>query len=317
MITIDQWRAAIGCFNPTRTKTLSAGGLVLSGGPIRLGLRLTLALSLCLILSGDVESNPGPPLTLQDIHDNINSKFDIMQLQITDISKSILDIKTNMSVLDQKVSSLSSSQQALRQELSSLRERVDSLETECERQEQYSRRENVIIHGIGELPGESYDSLRSRITTLLNNNIKSKTWHEGDIVRAHRMGKHHDSSTFSPMKTKPRPVIVRLHQFQDKLTILKARATLKPLAIGVSGDLTQRQREQLKRLPDDKRGYFRNGKLVIVDKTTPPDQRSRHNNYRDYSGQQTSDTPGSQHSSTQNIDMSQSSQASLTNSPLT
>ena len=121
--------------------------------------------------------------------------------------------------------------------------------------------------------------------SLLNNNVKSKTLHEDDIVRAHRLRKPKDVFTFSPMQTKLRPIIVQLHQFQDKLSILKACASLKPLSIGVSEDLTQRQREQLKQVPDDKHGYFRSGKLIIFDRLHRP------NTHRANTGQQTSGTP--------------------------
>ena len=60
MITIAQWRAVIGSFNPTRKKSRSTKGIVISGRPIRTALRLILFLSISIILGGDVETNPGP-----------------------------------------------------------------------------------------------------------------------------------------------------------------------------------------------------------------------------------------------------------------
>ena len=40
MITVQQWRAAIGCFSPNRQKHISMHGIVISAQTSRLGLRL-------------------------------------------------------------------------------------------------------------------------------------------------------------------------------------------------------------------------------------------------------------------------------------
>ena len=76
MITIVQWRAAIGSFNPTRTKARSTHGIVISGRPIRTALRLILSLSLCIILSGDVETNPGPEFNKRPLENTEHSPND-------------------------------------------------------------------------------------------------------------------------------------------------------------------------------------------------------------------------------------------------
>ena len=62
---------------------------------------------------------------------------------------------------------------------------------------------------------------------------------------------------------------MRFTSFQDKLLVLKSRPSLKNEGVGVSGDLTRRQRDQLRNVPEGKRGYFKNGKLVTFDIPTP------------------------------------------------
>ena len=70
---------------------------------------------------------------------------------------------------------------------------------------------------------------------------------------------------------KPRPIIVRLIQFHDKLTILKARDELRKCAIGVASDLTNNQRSELAKLRNqNQKGYYKNGKLHIVHNSQHP-----------------------------------------------
>ena len=89
---------------------------------------------------------------------------------------------------------------------------------------------------------ENYETTRKRVTQIFNNNVKEKTWHENDIQRSHRLGNSNAK--------KPRPIIVRLVNFQDKLTILKARDDLKKCLIGVASDLTNKQRKELSKLKE-------------------------------------------------------------------
>ena len=135
-----------------------------------------------------------------------------------------------------KVSTLENAQIETTENIDAVIKRLETLETESERQEQYSRRENLILHGLTEETGETYRSLRKRATDLLNAAVKDKVWTESDILRTHRLGKSRPSSS------KPRPLIIRFVQFHDKLTVLGARAQLKTKGIGVKCDLTQKQR---------------------------------------------------------------------------
>ena len=249
-----------------------------------------------LALANDVETNPGPltqelQQVIDAINDNINVKFDTLQHQFADLAHTVKGLKDEISTINSKVSTLSSNATNMDSEIQRLQTRIQVIEEETEKQEQYSRRENVILHGIGEHPGETVDSIRSRVTTLLNNNVKVKTWQDADIVRAHRlMGhQHSDPSTASPLHIKPRPIIVRFHQFQDKLAVLKARPQMKSIDVGVSGDLTRKQRDKLRQLPDDVRGYFKGGRLHTEPRITPR-TRKRIRSEADSSPSTTTDT---------------------------
>ena len=229
-----------------------------------------------LVMSGQVERNPGP-LTQTDLEQikgalrlefdsarqEQRANFDVIQAQLGNVSASISDIRKDMTNMRDRIHSLEGYQRDMKKEINSLHDRIATLEMENERSEQYSRRENAILHGIGEIPGENFASLRSRIISLLTKHVSGKSWSECDFQRLHRLGGN------QVVRNKPRPIIVRFSHFQDKLLVLKSRPSLKLEGVGVSGDLTRRQRDQLKNVPEGKRGYFKNGKLVTFDIPTP------------------------------------------------
>ena len=253
-----------------------------------------------LMLANDVESNPGPTLSpdLQQVVDAINSnidaKFDEMQKKIDMMGQSLTEVKTDVAKINEKVRELERNvsdelkdvsdrmtiiecgQENIVQDvlntdetMASMADHIHKLEDEIDRQEQYSRRENLLFHNIPPSDNENYSTMSKKIISILNNHVPVKRWKEDDIVRAHRNGK----ST----KDKPAPVIVRFSHFMDKLDILKARKSLGDHGIGVSNDLTKAQRQAIYNVKTEsngsKRAFYRKGQLVIVD--ADPDQNYR------------------------------------------
>ena len=217
-----------------------------------------------IIEANDIEMNPGPvsaelKAVMDTINDNVNSKFDILHTNLLHLTSAINAIKVDVSDLKSRLTVTENNQCSLKTDLATISTRLDALEDARERQEQYSRRENVLLYGVPESAADAdYASLRKRVSKILNENVTSKSWAPEDILRTHRLG------TQSSTSSKPRPLIVRLVQFHDKLAILKARPQLRLQGLGVGGDLTPKQRAQLDALPDDQRGYFKAGKLVVV-----------------------------------------------------
>ena len=230
-----------------------------------------------LMLCGDTESNPGPdtPQTFEEKLDrfasNIMSSIEKVQTtvqemktQLCDIQETVSTLKNDLQSVSQRVKDVEENQELQRldidhcaDKLDLLESRISDIEDKAEKQEQYSRRENIILHGVSEVSDENYETTRKRVTQIFNNTVKDKTWHENDIHRSHRLGNHNAK--------KPRPIIVRLVNFQDKLTILKARDDLQKCAIGVANDLTKNQRKELSKLREKKqKGYYKNGVLNVV-----------------------------------------------------
>ena len=71
--------------------------------------------------------------------------------------------------------------------LSALENRVYGIEDALEKQEQYSRRENIILHGVKD-DDERGVNMRKKVSDIFNVNVTSKHWREEDFLRAHRLG---------------------------------------------------------------------------------------------------------------------------------
>ena len=106
----------------------------------------------------------------------------------------------------------------------------------AQRMNDQDRRNNVVIHGIGESKGESPKQLTAKINSILN---KAKIKIE-DKFEATRLGK--------PKEAANRPVKVCLKNYWDKRVIYKARTTMKTtgnMGIFINEDLPKIQQTLL------------------------------------------------------------------------
>ena len=106
-----------------------------------------------------------------------------------------------------------------------LLERNENLEkrlTELEKK-QYSRRENLELHGIPEIPDENTDNV---VMKRIDEDITA-----GDIEVTHRVGRQdiqaQASNGTGQRRTRPRPIIVRFTRRQKRDKIYKDRKNIK------------------------------------------------------------------------------------------
>ena len=122
--------------------------------------------------------------------------------------------------------------------------RCKNLEEHYDHLEQYTRRTNIRIFGIPENIRENTDDLvKTFYKDHLNIELKN-----GDISRSHRLGKHKLYN-----RSHPRPIIVRLVQYNKKVKILKQRRLLrsKRLPYSMQEDLTEKRRSIVRYLRDE------------------------------------------------------------------
>ena len=112
-----------------------------------------------------------------------------------------------------------------------LLKRIESLEEEIEEMQQYSRRTNVLIHGVEETDNESTDDIAMNI---IKENLGLTQFVPRDIGRSHRLGKKKNDN-------KKRPIIVRLASYRQKKQIYDAKRGLKNSGIVITENLTKQR----------------------------------------------------------------------------
>ena len=99
-----------------------------------------------------------------------------------------------------------------------------------ERQEQYSRKDCILIHGLKEEMDKSTDD---RVLKLFRDELNEDVL-LADLDRTHRIGKKSDSSS------KPRPVIVKFARYNIRGKIFKSKKkTLKGKNISIRESFTK------------------------------------------------------------------------------
>ena len=158
--------------------------------------------------------------------------------------------------------------------------RTNKLETDTDKLESYSRRNNVIFHGIPEdhnAPGR--EDCATKVHNLVQQYIPDGEWQTDSIDMAHRLG--------VPREGRPRPMLVRFLRWPEVLKVMNnktGRENLRRQGILTVADHTTRQRQELKNLKlKGLRGHVYKGKVVCEDnqpitqtstsQQQPPDNR--------------------------------------------
>lgn len=179
------------------------------------------------MLCGDVEPNPGPPMEemlnqLLSGQKEIQKRLDAMELKL----KNVEALASNVKELSSKVSGLEKTVRILENKLVDLEDR--------------SRRNNVLVFGIAEKPGETTDDLKQSVVegvfkTMMGVQVSS-------TERIHRVGRKQSA--------RPRPVVLRLMDYREKDLIFKNCFKLKGNTISVSEDFSAVTRQKRKKLWD-------------------------------------------------------------------
>lgn len=205
---------------------------------------------LLLLLAGDVESNPGPPPTLESIAEAIAR---VEKSQDTVLSELAL-IRATQSSMEGLVNRLTSRVDALEQInearattaitedaniLSNLSSDIKTLAEKCDDSENRLRRCNLLFFGIPEGSNETWADSEARAITFCTEKLEVSIT-PTDIERAHRLGRF--------QANKNRPIIVAFSKFKDKARILSACPKLKNSSFSVREDYSARVRLARKKL---------------------------------------------------------------------
>ena len=214
-------------------------------------------MSLCLLLSGDVESNPGPPTgqtrsqsrtrqqtldptgnivadepSLRDIMTGINN----LNTTVTNISQELKNLTSTVNTLQQNYTSVENEVKLLKDENKILHGKLKQLETNFDVLEGHSRRQNILFFGIQPAqPNETNTQCEQTLRDTLHNKINLTNI---SFDRVHRISSRNGIQ----------PIIASVTDYKDKIKILKERHRLKGTQIFLSEDYTARVRNVRKKL---------------------------------------------------------------------
>ena len=268
MISVEQWRAVIGCFVHRRRSVHGTIETMNFAKFKRLfrhrRVAVLFVVGAMLMLCGDVESNPGPPRKVQtklnsmsspgmsssfnsattpeitDVMvaiDNLSHKFDRkfeeFQTKVNDIVTSLGELKDGNTLLKTKVEELTIENQRLWSESGDIAAKLERTEKKLEDLENRSRRNNLIFHGLTpDKENETWDDCERLVKKLISGKL-GLGCDNISFERVHRIGSS---------------IIAKFTMFKDKERVMRHRNKLKGSNIFVSEDFSLGVRETRKRL---------------------------------------------------------------------
>ena len=129
----------------------------------------------------------------------------------------------------------------LKSEVSDLKVSVKNLENQLDRQEQYSRRNCILIHGIAERKDENTDDISLR---TINEHLELELT-EKELDGTHRFGNAKSGSK------RQRPIIVKFARYNTRRKVSVNKKRLKNTAISITERLTNHRMKLLKKAKNE------------------------------------------------------------------
>ena len=203
--------------------------------------------------------------------ERINQRCNQIEEKNKDLAEKVWENRSEVKVLQAESEKREEENRMLGGRVKDLTEDIERMNSEIDRLEEFSRRDNLRMFGVPSVSAsdkETYDDCSAAVCNVLNSVDRTREWSDKDIVRAHRVGQ--------PRRGEPKPMIVKFSQWRDKMMCLTDktfRGKLEREGVRVANDLTKRQMDivsEAKR--EGKAAYFVKGKMTIGPKR--PDHRS-------------------------------------------
>lgn len=234
-----------------------------------------------LIVSGDVEVNPGP-FSQEQVHRMLEVMEMLPSIKMTQeaLLTEVTAIKQKQITAEEKLTSLSATLDSLKNDVASLKtletevkkmqattaaltEQFEQLATSHDDLENRSRRNNLIFYGVAEGTSETWEASEAKVAQVCDKLLGFKL--EGSHVkRAHRLGRLHTG--------KCRPIIVNFSSFKTKQGILSQAFKFKDSGMAVGEDFSDNVRHERRKLLEfaksqNTKYQLRFNRLVIGQKT--------------------------------------------------
>ena len=153
------------------------------------------------------------------------------ELALQDVNKAISFIGEKFDAYEKERRENEKKIEELNGTVSKMNERIEELENKIDRQEQYSRRNCILIHGIAENKEENTDQ---QAIDFINENLDIKI-DEIDIDRSHRIGR------YDKTKKKARPIIVKFARYNVRGRVFREKQKLKVTGKTITKSLTTKR----------------------------------------------------------------------------
>ncbi|XP_070545564.1 uncharacterized protein [Ptychodera flava] len=246
-VSIEQWRMRIGTFEHPPSRTGVRGHFDVNGNTVCLAVRL--ALISLLLLSGDIESNPGPNQSSQQSSEKRRTRQTTLfssnpaanneSVELGDVMQELRNMKLDLgrkmdrmaNELNKKIDSLVEDIQDVKQELLEAREetarlteenknlndQVNDLTNDLDSLRGQMKRDNLLFKGISQDDDETWDQSESKVKSF----ITDKLGLNGDNIEVDRV--HRLSSS----RVRPQPILAKFARYQQRKQVYEAAKVLK------------------------------------------------------------------------------------------
>ncbi|XP_065675883.1 uncharacterized protein LOC136092092 [Hydra vulgaris] len=185
---------------------------------------------------------------ITDRLDMLENDINNNKCKISNIEKDLRDIKDSLNFQENNISEkISQIKKYYDKEINSLYKKSIDLENR-------SRRNNLRIDGILETLGESWEDCEKAVKEIFKTKLKIQS--EVVVERAHRIGQFKDN--------KPRTLVIKLLNFQDKNKILNAVKYLKGTGLYINEDFAQETIYHRRKLWEEVKKLRSEGKYAIL-----------------------------------------------------
>jgi chromosome segregation ATPase len=172
---------------------------------------------------------------LSAMDSSMNANFEQVRDDLHQMRAEVVNLQKEVQECKERVSEVEHENEGLKQRNDMLQNQVNRLENQVDDLEGRSRRNNILVHGLDKVEGETQESIELRLKELFTDQMDMTQDIEFD--RVHRLGSKKNS-----------PIIARCTFYKDKVAIMKAKKKLKGSDIFVGDDFSKGVREKRKKL---------------------------------------------------------------------
>ena len=165
-----------------------------------------------------------------------NSLFESMVDILNDFNLIVNDMKHKFEVFESKISTQGTVINLLCEEKTRLDGLVVNLNRQVDDQANYTRRNQLLIHGMEEEDGER---TTEKVLKLFSEKLNIENITEDALDRTHRIGRRDMTRSTRGRKAKVRPIIVKFISYQDRKNVFDNKKRLKGFNYSISENLSK------------------------------------------------------------------------------